>query len=91
MTDKDDGYIELLLKWGAGGQSPQVETWLHAHGLSTLAMKQGLLVTGGRQQIENVFSVSLENKQPPFELPIPAELQPFVASIVLPRPRTYYH
>jgi hypothetical protein len=90
MTDKHQDYIELFLKWTGSGESQQTKTWLQKNGLSMLPMKQGLLITGSRQQIENVFSVSLENRQLPFELPIPAELQPFVASITLPKPRSYY-
>ena len=74
---KED-YIELFLKWKGSGESPQIKAWLQKNGLSVLPMKHGLLITGGRQQIEKVFSVSLENKQPPFGLPLPGELQPFV-------------
>ena len=85
-----DEYIELFLKWTAAGENPQVQTWLKNNGLSTLRMKHGLLITGSRRQIEKVFSVSLENKQLPFELPIPAELLPYVASITVPRPRSYH-
>ena len=90
MTDQHEDYIELFLKWKGSGESPQIKAWLQKNGLSVLPMKHGLLITGGRQQIEKVFSVSLKNKQPPFGLPLPGELQPFVESITLPRPRSYY-
>ena len=90
MSDKHEDYIELFLKWTGSGESPQIKTWLQKKGFSMLPMKQGLLIIGSRHLIEEVFSVSPENKQRPFELPIPAELQPFVASITLPR-RSSYH
>lgn len=90
MTDKYEDYIELFLKWKESGENRQAKAWLQKNGLSMLPMKNGLLITGSRDLIEKVFSVSLENKQPPFELPVPAELQPFVESITLPRPRSYH-
>ena len=85
-----DDYVELFLKWAAGGEVPQVKAWLETNGLSTMRMKHGLLITGGFQKVENVFGVSLKNKQPPIELPIPQELAPHVAAITLPRPRSYH-
>lgn len=85
-----DQYIELFLKWSTDGENSQARSWLESNSLSTQPMKQGLLITGTRRQIEKVFSVSLEDKQLPFELPIPAELAPYVASITLPRPRSYH-
>jgi len=85
-----DQYIELFLKWAISGENLQAKTWLENNSLSTQQMKYGLLITGSRRQIEKVFSVSLENKQLPLELPIPAELAPYVASITLPRPRSYH-
>jgi hypothetical protein len=66
------------------------QTWLENNGLSTLPMKHGLMVAGTHGQIETVFSVTLENRQPPFELPIPEDLKPHVASVTLPRPRSYH-
>ncbi len=83
-------YTELFLKWTANGENAQVKAWLESHGLRALPMQRGLLIAGSRSRIEAAFSVSLENRQPPFELPIPAELQPYVASITLPRPRSYH-
>jgi len=85
-----DDYIELFLKWTASGEHPQVITWLKNHGFQALQMKQGLLIAGSRRQIETAFSVSLEDRQPPIELPIPAEMLPHVASITMPRPRSYH-
>jgi len=85
-----DDYVELFLKWTADGEAPQVQTWLEKNGLSTMRMKHGLLITGSLQQIETVFGVSLKNKQPPIELPIPQELAVHVAAITLPRPRSYH-
>jgi hypothetical protein len=90
MTDKHDDYIELFLKWSGSGESQQAKTWLQTHGLSLKPMKQGLLITGSRQQIEQAFSVSLDNRTLPVEVPVPVELEPFVASITLPQPRSYY-
>jgi len=87
MTDE---YIELFLKWTADGENLQAKTWLESNGLRTLPITQGLLITGSRVQIEKAFSVSLENKQLPFEVPIPAELQASVASITVPKPRSYH-
>jgi|GEM_PF-2655855 len=85
-----DQYLELFLKWNTSGESPEAKAWLESNGLSTMPMKHGLLVTGSRRQIETVFSVSLEKVQPPFELPVPDALKPYVESIALPRPRTYH-
>jgi hypothetical protein len=86
-----DEYVELFLKWNESGEKLEAKSWLQNKGLSTLPMKHGLLLTGSRRQIETAFSVSLENVQPPFELPLPAALKPHVASITLPRPRAYHH
>jgi hypothetical protein len=85
----NDDYVELVLLWGAEGERPRVRTWLEAHGLATMKVTRGLLVTGTRARIEAVFSVSLQNPSLPFELPIPADLTGDVASIVLPKPRSY--
>jgi hypothetical protein len=86
-----DQYVELFLKWTEGGENREAKAWLENNGLSTLPMKHGLLLTGSRSQIEKTFSISLENVQPPLELPIPAELTRHFASIILPRPRSYHH
>jgi hypothetical protein len=90
MTDKHDDYIELFLKWSESGESQEAKAWLQTHGLSMVPMKKGLLITGSRRQMEQAFSISLDNRQIPVEVPVPAELQPFVASITLPQPRSYY-
>src|SRR5262245_2485527 len=78
-----DDFIELFLKWTANGEHPPVVTWLKMQGLQALPMKQGLLVTGGRRRIEAAFSVSLEKISLPFDLPIPSDLLPHVASITV--------
>lgn len=86
MTDE---YVELFLKW-AKGESPEVKSWLERKGLSTIPMKDGLLVSGSRDQVEKAFAVSLENRELPFTLPIPKDLAPHLASIILPRSRSYH-
>jgi len=85
-----DDYLELILRWSAQGENLEAKSWLEKNGLSTSRMKNGLLITGSRSQIETVFSVSLENRELPFLLPIPVELQSSVASITLPKPRSYH-
>jgi len=83
-------YIELFLKWAPGANEADVESWLKQHQLSSAKMIEGLLLSGTKAAIENAFSVSLDNLQPPAELPVPSELKPHVASITLPKPRSYY-
>jgi hypothetical protein len=85
-----EDYIELFLKWAPGANQDVVLTWLKQHRLSSMKMTAGLLVSGTKAAIENAFSVSLENVQPPVELPIPLELKPHVASIAFPKPRSYH-
>ena len=85
-----DDFVQLFLKWSSAGEHPEVKAWLERNGLSSMPMKQGLLVTGNRQRIEKAFAVSLENVQGPFELPIPEDLTQHVSSIALPRPRSYH-
>ena len=84
-----DDYIELFLKWAPGANQAAVLTWLKQHQLSSAKMIAGLLVSGTKAAIENAFSVSLDNLQPPAELPVPGELKLQVASVTFPKPRSY--
>ena len=84
-----DDYLELFLTWASTGEHPTVKSWLENHGLSSRRMTNGLLVSGDRQTFEKAFSVSLQSVRGPYELPIPPELAPHVASLILPRPRSY--
>jgi hypothetical protein len=83
-------FVEVFLKWAPNGDSVQVQAWLEQRGLSTLRMKQGLLVTGTRSQIEEAFAVSLDNPRRPLELPVPDDLRSHVASLTVPKPRSYH-
>ena len=83
-------YVELFLKLNPGANQDVVRRWLEEHNLSSTKMKSGLLLLGTKTAIENAFSVSLENLQPPAELPIPSELKGHVASITFPKPRSYH-
>ena len=85
-----DDYIELFLQWNPGADQDFVRSWLEQRGLMHMKMKSGLLVSGTKTAIEDAFSVSLANVQPPFELPIPPELKAHVASVIFPRPRSYH-
>jgi hypothetical protein len=85
-----DDYIELFLKWSPGANQDAVRTWLEQHNLSSTRMISGLLVLGTKTAIQDVFSVSLENVEPPVELPIPLELKGHVASVTFPKPRSYH-
>ena len=85
-----DDYIELFLKWTPGADTHVVREWLKQHGLSVVKMKSGVLLSATRGQIEKAFSVSLENVQPPVELPAPVELGDHVASVTFPKPRSYH-
>jgi hypothetical protein len=85
-----DDYIELFLKWNPGANQDAVRSWLEQHNLSSTKMKAGLLVLGTKTAIQDAFSVSLENVQPPVELPIPLELKGHVASVTFPKPRSYH-
>lgn len=85
-----DDYIELFLKWSPGANQDEVHRWLEQHNLSSMKMKFGLLVSGTKTAIQDAFSVSLANVQPPIELPIPLELKGYVASVTFPKPRSYH-
>jgi hypothetical protein len=87
MTDQ---HVELFLKWRPGGEAPEVYTWLAKNGLSSLPMKQGLLITGTSDRVEKAFGVSLAGQSLPFEIPVPTELSAHVETIVVPRPRQIY-
>jgi hypothetical protein len=83
-------YLELFLKWAPGGENPDVKAWLAKHDLSVMRMTNGLLVSGSRPSVEKAFSVSLQDVQGSFEVPVPDELKSHVASITLPGPRSYH-
>jgi hypothetical protein len=85
-----DDYIELFLKWSPGANQDFVRSWLEQRNLTNMKMKFGLLVSGTKAAIQNAFSVSLANVQPPVELPIPPELKAHVASVTFPKPRSYH-
>ena len=84
-----DDYVELFLTWGSAPDQAAVRAWLEQRQLSTTKMKSGLLLLGTKHAIEHAFAISLDDLQPPAELPVPAELKDQVASINLPRPRSY--
>jgi hypothetical protein len=85
-----DDYIELYLEWTPGANQDAVRRWLEQHNLSSTKMKSGLLLLGTRTAVENAFSVSLDDVEPPVELPIPTVLKGHVASITFPKPRSYH-
>ena len=55
-----------------------------------MPMKAGILTLASRSQIEKSFGVSLEDAQPPFELPVPEELRSYVSSVTVLKPRSYH-
>ena len=83
-------YIELFLKWSPGANQDAVRRWLEQHNLSTTKMTTGLLVLGTKTVIQDAFSVSLEDVQPPVELPVPSDLKGHVESVTFPKPRSYH-
>jgi hypothetical protein len=85
-----DDHIELILKWIPGAATAEAAAWLSDRGLTALPMKQGLLVSGRRSDVERAFSVDLSDANLPYQIPIPAELSGNVASITLPKPRSYH-
>ena len=85
-TDADD-YVEAIAVWGGTGPSDVVQEWLARHGLHSVPMVAGLLITGSRQQFERAFGVELSGiGSRSISLPIPEALKPFVSSIEIPRP-----
>ena len=84
-----DDYTELFLKWTPNANADVVRRWLEQRGLAATAMKSGLLLSGTKHQLEKAFSVAFQNLEPPANLPVPTELRDHVASITLPRPRSY--
>jgi hypothetical protein len=89
-TTADDEYIEAILVWSDQGPSPEVESWLHAHGFETMEMAAGLLVTGTRRQFAAAFGVDPLVDERPLALPVPNELRDKVVSIMIGPPRRIY-
>lgn len=86
-----DQHIELFVKYVAGGDEEHVRKWLADHGLASDPMQAGhLLVSGGSDQVEKAFGVTLEGRSRPFDVPVPDELKPYVESITIPRSRKFY-
>jgi hypothetical protein len=82
-------HVEAILVWSRNGPSPTVNQWLADRGLQTLPMRQGLLVSGTRQQFSTAFQVTVDLEALPISLPIPPALDDFVSSITIPRPPHY--
>jgi hypothetical protein len=88
--DMAGDFFEVLLKWTPSGADPHVREWLEGQGLTAIPMKAGMLTVASRSQIENSFGVSVEDVQPPFELPVPEELRPYLSSVTFLKPRSYH-
>jgi hypothetical protein len=86
----DDDYIEAILVWSDQGPSPEVESWLRAHGFQTIDMAAGLLVTGTRRQFAAAFGIEPTVRESPLALPVPDELRDKVASLMIGPPRRIY-
>ena len=72
---------------GEAGPSDIVHDWLARHGLNSMPMVVGLLLTGSRQQFDRAFQVELGGLgSHSISLPVPDGLKPFVSSIEIPRP-----
>jgi hypothetical protein len=84
------GFYEVLLKWSPAGADPHVREWLQRQGLTAMPMKAGMLTIASRDQIEKAFGVSVGDGPPPFELPVPEELKPYLASVTVLKPRSYH-
>lgn len=82
-------HVEIFLKWTAPGAHPEVKAWLQQHGLSARPMGPGLLVSGDRDVLARAFNVPPDHLHGPADVPIPRELAPHVASITIPKPRSY--
>src|SRR5688572_14708928 len=67
-------HVEAILVWSRNGPSSTVNQWLADRGLQTLPMRQGLLVSGTRQQFSTAFQVTVDLEALPISLPIPPEL-----------------
>ena len=85
-----DDYFELFVKWTPNTVTNNARRWLEQRGFTVTTMKSGVLLLGTRNQIENAFSVSLENIKLPVNLPVPAELRDYIDSITIPKPRSYH-
>ena len=85
-----DDYFELFVKWTPNTVTDNARRWLEQRGFTVTPMKSGVLLLGTINQIENAFSVSLENIKLPVNLPVPAELRDYVDSITIPKPRSYH-
>jgi hypothetical protein len=84
-----DDFIELFVKCPAD-VAGSVREWFEKRGLRAMMMKSGLLLSGTKEQVEQVLSISLAKIQLPANLPIPSALSKQVVSITLPRPRSYH-
>jgi hypothetical protein len=82
-------FFEVLLKWTPSGTDPHVREWLEGQGLTAMPMKAGMLTLASRSQIEKSFGVSVGDAQPPFEVPVPEELRPYLSSVTVLKPRSY--
>jgi hypothetical protein len=83
-------FFEVLLKWSPSGADPRVRDWLERQGLTAMPMKAGMLTVVSRGQIETSFGVSVEDVQPPVELPVPEELKPYLSAVTVLKPRSYH-
>lgn len=84
-------YCEGILVWTANGPSAAVREWLADHGLETMPMRRGLLISGDRKRFEAAFQVKLDSQALPAALPIPSEWRDIVSSITVPKPPDYHH
>ena len=74
-------FIEAFLLWNENGPSDSVAQWVQRQGLTVTPLQAGLLISGTQDKFERAFVIDLANTEPPFELPVPQDLQEHVTSI----------
>lgn len=86
-------YLEAIVILKPNANIAQVRTWFESRGFNTMPMQAGMLVTGNSSLVAQAFGVG-EGVVPVHgaerSLPIPAELQDHVDSIVIPGLRSIH-
>jgi hypothetical protein len=83
-------FIELLVRWAPNAVMADARRWLEQRGFTVSVTSSGATLLGTRTQIEQTFSVSLENLEPPINLPVPTAIVKDVQSVIIPKPRSYH-
>jgi hypothetical protein len=85
-----DDYIEFFVRWAPNISVAAARRRLEQYGFTVTTMQSGASLLGTKEQVERVFSVSLQHIGPPANLPVPAELRDYVEAVIIPRARSYH-